>query len=76
MEQSKWYDALKEALKAKDKSIYNFIQWKHLLTTGNKAHLMNIITLLIKILIIQELIELNIWQNISSLLTKFHTINN
>ena len=37
MEQSKWYDALKEAWKAKDKSIYNFIQWKHLLTTGNKA---------------------------------------
>ena len=33
----KWYDALKEAWKAKDKSIYNFIQWKHLLTTGNKA---------------------------------------
>ena len=37
MEQSKWYDALKESWKAKDKSIYNFIQWKHLLTTGNKA---------------------------------------
>ncbi len=37
MEQSKWYDALKEAWKAKDKSIYNFIQWKHLLTAGNKA---------------------------------------
>ena len=25
MEQSKWYDALKEAWKARDKSIYNFI---------------------------------------------------
>jgi len=37
MEQSKWYDALKESWKAKDKSIYNFIQWKHLLTTGNRA---------------------------------------
>jgi hypothetical protein len=37
MEQSKWYDALNESWKAKDKSIYNFIQWKHLLTTGNKA---------------------------------------
>ena len=37
MEQSKWHDALKESWKAKDKSIYNFIQWKHLLTTGNKA---------------------------------------
>ena len=23
--------------KAKDKSIYNFIQWRHLLTTGNQA---------------------------------------
>ncbi len=37
MEQSKWYEALKESWKAKDKSIYNFIQWKHLLTTGNTA---------------------------------------
>ena len=37
MEQSKWYDALKESWKAKDKSIYNFIQWKHLLTAGNTA---------------------------------------
>ena len=37
MEQSKWYDALKVSWKANDKSIYNFIQWKHLLTTGNKA---------------------------------------
>ena len=37
MEQSKWYDALQEAWKAKDKSIYNFIQWNHLLTSGNKA---------------------------------------
>ncbi len=37
MEQSKWYDALKVSWKSKDKSIYSFIQWKHLLTTGNKA---------------------------------------
>ena len=37
MEQSKWYEALKESWKAKDRSIYNFIQWKHLLTTGNTA---------------------------------------
>ncbi len=37
MEKLKWYDALKVAWKARDKSIYNFIQWKHLLTTGNKA---------------------------------------
>ena len=37
MEQSKWYDAKKVGKKAKAKSIYNFIEWKHLLTTGNKA---------------------------------------
>ena len=30
-------NALKTAKKAKDKSIYNFIQWRHLLTKGNKA---------------------------------------
>ena len=29
--------SLKTAKKAKDKSIYNFIQWRHLLTTGNQA---------------------------------------
>ena len=37
MEKSKWTKALSAAKKAKDKSIYNFIQWKHLLTRGNKA---------------------------------------
>ncbi len=37
MEKSKWPTALSTAKKAKDKSIYNFIQWKHLLTKGNKA---------------------------------------
>jgi len=37
MKQSKWPNALKTAKKAKDKSIYNFIQWRHLLTKGNKA---------------------------------------
>ncbi len=35
MEQKKWNSAEKKAKKAKDKSIYNFIRWKHLLTTGN-----------------------------------------
>ena len=35
MEQKKWKSAEKKAKKAKDKSIYNFIRWKHLLTTGN-----------------------------------------
>ncbi len=37
MKQAKWSDALQTAKKAKDKSIYNFIQWRHLLTKGNKA---------------------------------------
>ena len=37
MKQSKWPDPLKTAKKAKDNSIYNFIQWRHLLTKGNKA---------------------------------------
>ena len=37
MQKSKWSSALKTSKKAKDKSIYNFILWRHLLTTGNKA---------------------------------------
>jgi soluble lytic murein transglycosylase len=37
MKKSDWTNALKTAKKAKDKSIYNFIQWRHLLTKGNKA---------------------------------------
>ena len=37
MKQAKWPNALKSANKAKDKSIYNFVQWRHLLTKGNKA---------------------------------------
>ena len=37
MQKSKWTTSLKTAKKAKDKSIYNFIQWRHLLTTGNQA---------------------------------------
>ncbi len=37
MQKSKWKTALKTAKKAKNKSIYNFIQWRHLLTTGNQA---------------------------------------
>ena len=37
MKRAKWPNALKTAKKAKDKSIYNFIQWKHLLTKGNQA---------------------------------------
>ena len=37
MEKSNWKDAKKVAKKARAKSIYSFIQWKHLLTTGNRA---------------------------------------
>ena len=37
MKKARWTDALKTAKKAKDKSIYNFIQWRHLLAKGNKA---------------------------------------
>ncbi len=36
MEQKKWSSAEKTAKKARDKSIYNFIRWEHLLTTGNQ----------------------------------------
>ena len=37
MKQAKWASALKTAKKAKDKTIYDFIQWRHLLTKGNQA---------------------------------------
>jgi len=37
MKKNRWPTSLKIAKKAKDKSIYNFIQWKHLLTKGNQA---------------------------------------
>ena len=37
MKQAKWPSALKTAKKAKDKTIYDFIQWRHLLTKGNQA---------------------------------------
>ena len=37
MKKSKWSTSLQIAKRAKDKSIYNFIQWRHLLTTGNQA---------------------------------------
>ncbi len=37
MEKGKWIDAEKISKKARDKSIYNFIRWRHLLTTGNQA---------------------------------------
>ena len=37
MKKSNWTGALKTAKKAKDKSLYNFIQWRHLLKKGNQA---------------------------------------
>ncbi len=37
MKKSNWTSAINTAKKAKDKSIYNFVQWRHLLTKGNKA---------------------------------------
>ena len=37
MEKGQWTTALKNSKNAKDKSIYNFIQWRHLLTTENQA---------------------------------------
>ncbi len=37
MKKAKWSAALKTAKKARDKSIYNFVQWRHLLTKGNQA---------------------------------------
>ena len=37
MKKANWTTAIKTANKAKDKSIYNFVQWRHLLTAGNKA---------------------------------------
>ena len=37
MKKSRWPEALKTSKKAKDKSIYNFIQWRHLLKKGNQA---------------------------------------
>ena len=37
MEKRQWISALSLSKNAKDKSIYDFIQWRHLLTTGNQA---------------------------------------
>ena len=37
MEKRQWSIALSVSKKAKDKSIHNFITWRHLLTTGNQA---------------------------------------
>ena len=44
MQKRQWSTALSQSKKAKDKSIYNFIQWKHLLTTGNQASFYDYLT--------------------------------
>ena len=44
MEKRQWSKALSSAKKAKDKSIYNFIQWRHLLTSGNQANFYDYMT--------------------------------
>ena len=36
-EKGKWTQAIQLAKKSKDRSIYNFVQWRHLITRGNKA---------------------------------------
>ena len=38
MEKSQWSTALSLSKKAKDRSIHNFITWRHLLTTDNQAN--------------------------------------
>ena len=38
MEKTQWSTALSLSKKAKDRSIHNFITWRHLLTTGNQAN--------------------------------------
>ena len=38
MEKRQWATALSISKKTRDKSIYNFIQWRHLLTSGNQAN--------------------------------------
>ena len=37
MQKNRWTSSLKNAKRAKDKSIYNFIKWRYLLTTANQA---------------------------------------
>jgi soluble lytic murein transglycosylase len=44
IEKRQWAVALSLSKKAKDKSIYNFIQWRHLLTTGNQASFYDYLT--------------------------------
>ncbi len=43
-EKGNWTKALSLSKKARDKSIYNFIQWKHLLKSGNNASFYDYLT--------------------------------
>ena len=44
IQKSQWTKALSVSKKARDKSIYNFIQWRHLLTAGNQASFYDYLT--------------------------------
>ena len=44
IEKRQWSTALSLSKKARDKSIYDFIQWRHLLTTGNQASFYDYLT--------------------------------
>ena len=44
IEKRQWTSALTLSKQAKDKSIHNFIQWRHLLTTGNQASFFDYMT--------------------------------
>ena len=57
MKKSNWTDAIKISKKAKDKSIYNFIQWRHLLTKGNKASFYDYLDFIEKKKTMQELVD-------------------
>ena len=44
IEKRQWKAAISLSKKARDKSIYNFIQWRHLLTIGNQANFYDYMT--------------------------------
>ena len=54
IEKRQWTTAVSMSKKTKDKSIYKFIQWRHLLTTGNQASFYDYMTFIKIITIIQE----------------------
>jgi len=48
MEKKQWAKALSISKKTKDRTIYDFIQWMHLLTTGNQASFYDYMTFIKK----------------------------